>query len=174
MKSNFQFDAKTGTMVPKNDAIAQGIQANVHNEVKESIPNNDTPQPQFKQEKKIDVTSDAVKINKNQVVQMKRVDRPTPIQLIDADGKPEAYLDSITTGVMMFRERLDYDLCQISDERTGKILAYIGGYALQINFNMTELNTMERIEQCLQGLVKLFRHQIMNQNLRSPNPGDKE
>ena len=67
----------------------------------------------------------------------------------------------------MFREREDLDICQISDEKTGKVLAYIGGYALQFNFNMTELNTMERIEQCLQGIVKLFRHQIMNQNLRS-------
>ena len=80
---------------------------------------------------------------------------------------PEAYLDSITTGAMVFREREDLDICQISDEKTGKVLAYIGGYALQFNFNMTELNTMERIEQCLQGIVKLFRHQIMNQNLRS-------
>lgn len=40
-------------------------------------------------------------------------------------------------------------------KKTGKVLAYIGGYALQFNFNMAELNTMERIEQCLQGLVKL-------------------
>lgn len=170
MKSNFQFDKKTGTMVPASDAVAQGIKANVHKEVVESKSDKTTTQPQFQQEKKIDVKTDTVNINRNPVVQMKRVGHNTPIQLIDENGMPEAYLDSTTTGVMMFREREDYDICQISDEKTGKVLAYIGGYALQFNFNMAELNTMERIEQCLQGLVKLFRHQIMNQNLRNSNP----
>lgn len=170
MKSNFQFDKKTGTMVPASDAVAQGIKANVHKEVVESKSDKTTTQPQFQQEKKIDVKADTVNINRNPVVQMKRVSHNTPIQLIDENGMPEAYLDSTTTEVMMFREREDYDICQISDEKTGKVLAYIGGYALQFNFNMAELNTMERIEQCLQGLVKLFRHQIMNQNLRNSNP----
>lgn len=170
MKSNFQFDKKTGTMVPASDAVAQGIKANVHKEVVESKSDKTTTQPQFQQEKKIDVKVDTVNINRNPVVQMKRVGHNTPIQLIDENGMPEAYLDSTTTEVMMFREREDYDICQISDEKTGKVLAYIGGYALQFNFNMAELNTMERIEQCLQGLVKLFRHQIMNQNLRNSNP----
>lgn len=157
-------------MVPANDAVAQGIKANVHNEVVESKSDSTTTQPQFQQEKKIDVKTDAVTINRNPVVQMKRVSHTTPIQLIDENGMPESYIDAITTGVMMFREREDYDICQISDEKTGKILAYIGGYALQFNFNMAELNTMERIEQCLQGIVKLFRHQIMNQNLRESKP----
>lgn len=170
MKSNFQFDKKTGTMVPASDAVAQGIKANVHKEVVESKSDKTTTQPQFQQEKKIDVKADTVNINRNPVVQMKRVGHNTPIQLIDENGMPEAYLDSTITEVMMFREREDYDICQISDEKTGKVLAYIGGYALQFNFNMAELNTMERIEQCLQGLVKLFRHQIMNQNLRNSNP----
>ena len=97
---------------------------------------------------------------------MQRTNKPTSVQLINEDGLPEAYLDSVTTGVMMFREREDYDICQISDERTGKVLAYIGGYALQFNFNMEELNTLEKINHCMEGLVKLFRHKIMTQNLR--------
>ena len=103
---------------------------------------------------------------------MKRVNHPTSIQLIDENGLPEAYLDTTSTRVLMFRERDDYNICQISEEKSGKVLAYIGGYALQFNFNMAELNTMEKIEQCLQGIVKLFRHQIMNQNLRE-NPSEK-
>ncbi len=103
---------------------------------------------------------------------MQRVDAPTPIQLINENGIPEAYLDSVTTGVMMFRELQDYDICQITDEKTGKVLAYIGGYALQINFNMAELNTIERIDQCLQGIVKLFRHKIMNQAINNKSSGD--
>lgn len=153
-------------MIPGNSAVAQGIEAKVQNDVTESKPDQNTVQPQFEQEKRIDVKNDAISINQNQVVQMKRIDHPTPIQLMNDDGLPEAYLDTITTGITMFRDREDYDICQITDEKTGKVLAYIGGYALQINFNMAELNTMERIEQCLQGIVKLFRHHIMNQNLR--------
>lgn len=157
-------------MKPSSDAVAQAVNANVHKDVVQTKADGNTTKPKFQQEKKIDVKADAVNINRNQVVQMKRVSHPTPIQLIDENGMPEAYIDSITTGVSMFRDREDYDICQISDEKTGKVLAYIGGFALQFNFNMAELNTMERIEQCLQGLVKLFRHQIINQNLRSNSP----
>lgn len=169
MKHKFQFDKKTGTMVPESDAVAQGVKANVHNEVQQSKPNAHTQKPVFQEEKGIDVKNDVPTIRHNQIVQMKRVDKPTPIQLIDDKGIPEAYLDSVTLGVMMFRERQDYDICQITDEKTGKVLAYIGGYALEINFNMAELKTMERIEQCLQGMIKLFRHKIMTQTL-SGNP----
>ena len=154
-------------MKPTSDAVAHAVNANVHKDVVQTKADGNITQPKFQQEKKIDMKADTVNVNRNQVVQMKRVSHPTPIQLIDGNGMPEAYIDSITTGVSMFRDREDYDICQISDEKTGKVLAYIGGYALQFNFNMAELNTMERIEQCLQGLVKLFRHQIMNQNLRN-------
>ena len=166
MKTKFQFDKKTGTMVPTSNAVAQGIKANVNKEVVETQTDDTVSKPEFQQEKKIEVKREVVNVTQHQIVRMKRVDRLTPIQLVNNDDMPEAYLDSITTGVAMFREREDYDLCQITDEKTGKVLAYIGGYALQFNFNMAELNTMERIEQCLQGLAKLFRHKIMSQNLQ--------
>lgn len=165
MKHKFQFDKKTGTMVPESDAVAQGLNADVHNDVQLFKPALQTSKPVFQEEKRIDIKAESVNIQHDQVVRMQRVDRPTPILLIDDKGLPESYLDSVTTGVMMFRELQDYDICQITDEKTGKVLAYIGGYALQINFNMAELKTMERIEQCLQGIVKLFRHKIMNQAL---------
>lgn len=170
MKHKFQFDKNTGTMVPANDAIAQGIKSGVANEVLQSKPDNQTQKPVFQEEKRIDVKSETMNVQRSQIVKMQRIDKPSPIQLVDANGIPEAYLDSITTGVMMFRELQDYDICQITDEKTGKVLAYIGGYALQINFNMSELKTMERIEQCLQGIVKLFRHKIMNQALDNRKP----
>lgn len=170
MKHKFQFDKKTGTMVPANDAIAQGIKSGVVNEVLQSKSDNQTQKPVFQEEKRIDVKSEAMNVQQTQIVKMQRINKPSPIQLVDANGIPEAYLDSITTGVMMFRELQDYDICQITDEKTGKVLAYIGGYALQINFNMSELKTMERIEQCLQGIVKLFRHKIMNQALDNRKP----
>lgn len=165
MKHKFQFDKKSGTMVSESDAVAQGINANIHNEVQQLKPDSQIQKPVFQEEKRIDVKADAVNVKRDQIVRMQRVDKPTPIQLVDDSGVPEAYLDSITSGVMMFRELQDYDICQITDEKTGKVLAYIGGYALQINFNMAELKTMERIEQCLQGMVKLFRHKIMTQTL---------
>lgn len=172
MKHKFQFDKKTGTMVPESDAVAQWVKANVHNDVQQSKPDVHTQKPVFQEEKSIDVKNDVPTIRHNQIVQMQRVDKPTPIQLIDDKGIPESYLDSVTSGVMMFRELQDYDICQITEEKTGKVLAYIGGYALQINFNMAELKTMERIEQCLQGIVKLFRHKIMTQTLNGNSNKD--
>lgn len=165
MKSKFQFDKKTGTMVPSSEAVAQGIKANVQNEVKQIKADADTPKPVFQEERRIEVKSEVANVQHNQIVKMQRIDKPSPIMLVDDKGVPEAYLDSVTTGVMMFRELEDYDRCQITDEKTGKVLAFIGGYALQINFNMAELNTLERINQCLQGIVKLFRHKIMTQSL---------
>lgn len=167
MKHEFQFDSKTGTMVPANNVVAQVVKDNMQNEVLHSKPDTRTQKPVFQEEKRIQVKSETANVQQRQIVKMQRVNKPTPIQLVDEKGTPEAYLDSITTGVMMFRELQDYDICQITDEKTGKVLAYIGGYALQINFNMAELKTMERIEQCLQGIVKLFRHKIMNQALDS-------
>lgn len=171
MKNQFKFDKKTGTMIPESDAVAQGINSGVHREVMQSKPTPTTEKPRFAEEKKIE-TKAAPNVNTTPVVKMQRVNRPTPIQLVDAKGLPEAYIDTVTTGVMMFREMQDYDICQITDEKTGKVLAFIGGYALQINFNMTELRTMERIEQCLQGIVKLFRHKIMTQNLGESKEGE--
>ncbi len=134
-------------------------------DVKE-LKNERAEKPIFEKEKRIEVKTENANVGNKTVVQMQRTDKPTPIQLINDNGLPEAYLDSVNTGVMMFRERDDYDICQITDERTGKVLAFIGGYALQFNFNMVELNNLERIEQCMQGLAKLFRHKIMTQNLR--------
>lgn len=166
MKTKFTFDKKTGTMVESNNIPIDNNENN--NDILKTNATESTTTPVFKEEKKMDVKPTSTAFEK-QIVQMQRVNKPTPIQLVDNDGKPESYLDSITTGIMLFRERQDYDICQIADEKTGKILAYIGGYGLQINFNMAELRTMEKIEQCLQGLTKLFRHYIMTQNLGGQN-----
>ncbi|MGN1089925.1 MAG: hypothetical protein ACI4Q6_05940 [Huintestinicola sp.] len=152
MKSSFVFDKKTGTMVSQQAVVKEAKTQN-----KPKIPQ----QPEVRTEKLIN--SPNTEGVGERSIKMKRVNTPTPVQLIGNDGKLEAYLDSVNTGVLMFKERQDYDVCQITDERSGKVLAYIGGYALEFNFNMSELNSMERIEQCLQGLMKLFRHKIMNQ-----------
>lgn len=166
--SKFMFDKRTGTMIPEGGM-------NVQNELKQQVGSEseirqmdaqNLKKPVFAESKTIEAKSDVVNAQ-DRIVKMKRVSKPTPVQLINESGIPESYLDATNTGIMMFRETQDYDICQIVDERTGKPLAYIGGYALQFNFNMAELNTMERIEQCLQGLVKLFRHKIMTQQIGS-------
>lgn len=166
MKHKFKFDPKTGTMKPELPAVEQGLKNRVQEDIKEIKANESVDKPVFTEQKQIEIKpDDFINIKQNRIVKMQRVSAPTPIQLVNEQGLPEAYLDSITSGIMMFRERQDYDICQIVDDRSGKVLAYIGGYALQINFNMAELRTMERIEQCLQGLTKLFRHKIMTQTL---------
>ena len=160
MKSSFTFDKKTGTMVMNKAPEVQEVKKEV-----EQVEAPQIQQPQFNEEKTLSVKSDTPNVMHNQVLQMQRADKITPVQLIDDNGVPEAYLDSVSAGVMMFREREDYDIYQIVDERTNKPLAYIGGYALQISFNMDELKSMERVEQCLQGLTKLFRKFITDQAL---------
>lgn len=172
MKHKFQFDKKTGTMVPMTSTAVEEIKVNEQDSVQQFQSDMQAKKPMFAEGKSIAVKTGVINTQQNQIVKMQRVDAPTPIQLINENGIPEAYLDSVTTGVMMFRELQDYDICQITDEKTGKVLAYIGGYALQINFNMTELNTIERIDQCLQGMVKLFRHKIMNQAINNKSSGD--
>lgn len=171
MKHKFQFDKKTGTMVPATSTVVEEIKTDVQSGIQQT-QSGQAKKTVFTDGVNIATKAGTINTQQNQIVQMQRVDTPTPVQLINEKGIPEAYLDSVTTGVMMFRELQDYNICQITDEKTGKVLAYIGGYALQINFNMTELNTMERIDQCLQGIVKLFRHKIMNQALNGkPSEG---
>lgn len=165
MKKEFKFDKTTGTMVPVNAAVAQAVKNNVEADVSEVKSDVNTAKPEFKEEKQI--VSKPVPVNAyKEIVQMQRVSRPTAVQLVNDDGVPEAYLDSINMGVMMFRERQDYDIMQIIDERTNQPLMYIGGYALQMNFNMERLNSTEKIEQCLNGLTKLFRKAIMDYALK--------
>lgn len=141
------------------------------NDSVQTIPNTGSDvKPTFeKKEKIIDTKSTGSRMSDCPIVQMKRVDGQTPVQLVDDRGLPEAYLDSINTGVMMFRQFEDYDVLQVTDETTGKTLCYIGGYALQFDFNLNELNSLDKIEQCMQGLTKLLKHKLMSQAL-NPKP----
>lgn len=149
MKQKFVFDKNTGTLQPQKEVEVPKVEEPVKAEEPVAAP--EAPQ-----------ASEGLS---TEIVKMKRVDKITPVQLIDENGMPEAYLDSENMGVVMFRERIDYSIKQIVDERSNKPLMYIGGYGLAINFNMGELRSVERIEQCLQGLTKLFRKLIMDQAL---------
>ena len=64
-----------------------------------------------------------------------------------------------------FRESSDLSIVQITDYDTNRVMGYIAGYGLDINFNMEELNSMERIEQFLEGLKKAFRSVILEKAL---------
>lgn len=66
--------------------------------------------------------------------------------------------------VVQFKELSDYTVFQIIDEDTKRHLAYIGGYGLDISFNMHELNSVSKVEQCLEGLKKMFRNIILEQS----------
>lgn len=57
---------------------------------------------------------------------------------------------------------------QFSDKNTGTVLAYISGYGLDINFNMSELKSVEKIEELLEGMKSVFRNIITNKAI---NPG---
>ena len=146
MKTSHVFDRESGTF----------------REEKVPEPQSQTPVPETKKEY-AEVNNTVQK--PPEVVRMKRVDHPSSLCLIDDSGVPETYLDSADKGILMFREREDFSVTQIVDERTGKAFAYFGGYGLTIKFNMAELNSVEKIEQCLQGITKLFRKIIMDQAL---------
>ncbi len=64
-----------------------------------------------------------------------------------------------------FREKSDLSIVQIADYDTNRIMGYIAGYGLDINFNMEELNSMDRVEQFLDGLKKAFRSIILEKAL---------
>lgn len=122
MKHKFQFDKKTGTMVPMTSTAVEEIKVNEQDSVQQIQSDMQAKKPVFAEGKNIAVKSGAINTQQNQIVKMQRVDTPTPIQLINENGIPEAYLDSVTTGVMMFRELQDYDICQITDEKLVRYL----------------------------------------------------
>ena len=68
----------------------------------------------------------------------------------------------VDEGVVSFREKSDLTIFQIIDETTGIVMAYISGYALDINFNMEELRSVESVEQLISGIGKMFRSVIMD------------
>ena len=67
--------------------------------------------------------------------------------------------------VIQFRENSDYSIVQVVEERTRKPMMIIGGYALDIKFNLAELRSTEKIEQLLGGLTSMFRKMILEQAL---------
>lgn len=76
--------------------------------------------------------------------------------------KPNVKLDE---PIIQFRQNTDYTIFQVVEERTKKPMMIIGGYGLEIKFNIAELRSTERIEQLLGGLTTMFRKLILEQAL---------
>lgn len=74
---------------------------------------------------------------------------------------------SINEKEIKFREKSDLTVVQITDYDTNRVMGYIAGYGLDINFNMDELNSVDKVEQFLDGLKKVFRSIILEKALSS-------
>lgn len=72
---------------------------------------------------------------------------------------------SINEKIIQFRERSDLTIMQIIDESNREVMGYIAGYGLDIKFNLEELNSMDKVEQFLGGLTKVFRKIILESAL---------
>lgn len=90
------------------------------------------------------------------------------------DGTEEVKMDltthkpnvNLNEPIIQFRQNTDYTIFQVTEERTKKAMMEIGGYALEIKFNIAELRSTERIEQLLNGLTSMFRKIILEQALK--------
>ncbi len=71
--------------------------------------------------------------------------------------------------IIQFRQNADYTVFQVVEERSKKPMMIIGGYGLEIKFNIAELRSTERIEQLLGGLTTMFRKLILEQALSKSN-----
>lgn len=64
-----------------------------------------------------------------------------------------------------FKRLTDLSVFQIVDKPTGKVMGIISGYALQIKFNRQAITSAADVEQCAEGIKKLFYGIIMDQLL---------
>ena len=83
------------------------------------------------------------------------------------DNKPNVVAD-VSSGnepVETFRRMTDLSVFQIIDKSTGKVMGIISGYGLQIKFNLEAITETADVEQCAEGLKKLFYNIIMDQIL---------
>lgn len=108
------------------------------------------------------LVQESARINKKEIVS------PTSNK---PDIKAAKLIDDVTIqrpniqvqeSVLQFREKSDLTVFQIIDENTGKVMAYISGYALDISFNLQELKSVEKVEQMIDGIGKMFRKIVLD------------
>jgi len=131
----WKFNPITGTMEPVN-ALAHGL------------------------EKKVTASDDVKKVNGPATVPVIKSGRSIIKDV--PSNKPNVVVNERE---VKFREKSDLSVVQITDYDTNRVMGYIAGYGLDINFNMEELNSMDRVEQFLEGLKKAFRTIILEKAL---------
>ena len=119
----WKFNPITGTVEPVN-AVAHGL------------------------EKKVSASDD-----------VQRVNGPATIPVIKGGKSIINDVHTIKPNVTVnereirFREKSDLSVVQITDYDTNRVMGYIAGYGLDINFNMEELNSMDRDKTSLNKLL---------------------
>lgn len=86
-------------------------------------------------------------------------------EVVSLDLKTHKPNVNLNESIIHFRQNTDYTIFQVVEERTKKPMMIIGGYGLEIKFNIAELRSTERIEQLLGGLTTMFRKLILEQAL---------
>lgn len=86
-------------------------------------------------------------------------------QIVGLDLRTHKLNVNLGEPTIQFRQNTDYTVFQVIEERSKKPMMIIGGYGLEIKFNIAELRSTERIEQLLGGLTTMFRKLILEQAL---------
>lgn len=105
--------------------------------------------------------------DEHDVLQERKPEKNDTVSIGDVIDKRTSSVSNVDEPCVAFREKSDYTVMQIMDKDTGNVLAYIGGYALDFSFNLDKLNSTARVEQCLEGIKKLFRQVIMDKILNN-------
>lgn len=69
-------------------------------------------------------------------------------------------------GIVQFREKSDYTIFQFIEPKTQRVVGYIGGYALDFSFNISQIHNTETLEMLLEGIKGVFRKMISEQILQ--------
>ena len=95
------------------------------------------------------------------------------VSINDVVKQQESPNVDMNENIVQFRELNDLTIYKIIDRDTGEELAEISGYALNFYFNTQKLSSTKRIEQCLDGITKLFRRLIVDKILNKPKDGNQ-
>ena len=79
------------------------------------------------------------------------------------DGAVQEAVPSIPEQMVSFRMLSDRSIMEVRSEKANVTVAEISGYDLQIKYNMQYINSVEDIENLLEGMKMLFRKMLISQ-----------
>ena len=97
------------------------------------------------------------------IARMECIMPPKYIKVIDGETNEELGDIKFNEPLEVFRNLTDLTVFQINDKETGKPMCIISGYSLQIKFNREAITSVAEVEQCAEGLKKMFYNIIMDQ-----------